>query len=740
MSGTCLFYNGIVLQDCELVEYANVVETDDSGTDLLFSRIRITVKSMIVSMEHPSTVGGAYSYTRHPSAALVPSTPSEAANSDYEAVDQLRIAEARLQEPRKDFWLAVHGTPTPSVVSNNPTTSELPFSGFRIVLAATGEYDHKPVTASPYPEFIRAFPDGQVTNAKRNDHIDCNNGPLPVAVNVSIVGGRLLRVQFTIEVCVNICRGDTPPDVPPVRDSRKVKGVLSNRWSVSEDLDANFCTTHNIDGVLVVSDHRYKAQAMRTMVHPGLFPYAKLESRRFTVDPTGKKLAYNFVIREVGNAPPKGLVDWSATYSESSAMGTANQFGVMNISVRGSIKRPANQTQQQQKTMLLRLIYVIIQSRLTGINRKWKQLPGNNPASCIVDNCVITEDLKSPSLEARVHVRHTGSDMDSFGMRLENMGKPITLENYDPRWWPIPGYFQYDVTSENDEKATERWGGSYFEQYNQSPCDMWHSLPRGAKTDEIALATAEESSGYDHHPPSETKKPKHDFFATFEAYAAPVMDGETPVSIYERPVAASDRFGLDMSDENKNFAYLSWDSYVRLETTSGMVQLPFSQPYVPSLPGTDPPDPEEPDPEEPESEDPAPPPPPYDSGRTAVTVSLHSPIAQRVISIKAVRSGAWPKAPAPVMLLERDTGYTETLLSHKSALDTPKLGGDNATMVYAIQSEFVYALSRPPIYSAMSGGYVSDKIHVGSSPIDKTTEIENRVSVMDFIDAEGIFA
>lgn len=497
MSGTHMFYNGVLMQDCETKEFVTTIETEESGTDLLHSRYRLTVSSMIVSIEPPSITDGPFPSSSHNSALRTPplGIEPEAANAEAEAVDQLRIAEARLREPRKDFWLAVHGTRASSIVATEPTTSDTPGSGFRIVLAATGHYDKSDGSpTTEYPEFITAFSDSitkKFTNAKRKEHIDCNNGPIPQAVSVSIVGGRFLRVQFTIEVTLNICRNQ-PSGLAPTRDARKVKGVISNRWSVTEDLDANFCTTHNIEGTLVISDHRYKAQAMRTMVHPGLFPYARLEGRTFAVDRTGKSLAYRFAIKEVGIAPPKGLVDWDATYSESSAMGSANQFGTFNIKVRGAVKRPPGQTPQAQKKIMLRLMFAILASRLTGINSKWRALPGQNATTTVVKECVVTENVKEPVMDMRVNVQHTGGTLNDFNLRLGNMGAPIPIAEHDPLWWPIPDYFQYDTASENAQDDEDGWGGSYFDQYQQSPCNLWHSTPRGAKTDEIVLAEDEE--------------------------------------------------------------------------------------------------------------------------------------------------------------------------------------------------------------------------------------------------------
>lgn len=258
-----------------------------------------------VLTEHPSTIGIDTEYQTGPAAPDV----------DYTTViGRLKLIKERLQQPRKDFWLAIHAATRNTVVKPFPVDDWKTMDSFRIILAATGEqYDQTSATSTaknPNPK-IEAFA-GEDTDIDRDTVIDANQGPKPLNASVQIIGGQFMRVQLTIEVCRCLCEevpgGEGP--TPPVRDARKVEGVISNKWSVSESLDQNWATTHTIEGTLVVKDQRYKAMAMRTMVHPRLFPYAKLESREYAVDKSGLKLGYRFVIKERGSAPPPGIVDW----------------------------------------------------------------------------------------------------------------------------------------------------------------------------------------------------------------------------------------------------------------------------------------------------------------------------------------------------------------------------------------------------------------------------------------------
>ncbi len=48
MAGTDLYYNGVLLQDCQIREFVQDIEYDESGSDPLYSRFRISVSSTLV--------------------------------------------------------------------------------------------------------------------------------------------------------------------------------------------------------------------------------------------------------------------------------------------------------------------------------------------------------------------------------------------------------------------------------------------------------------------------------------------------------------------------------------------------------------------------------------------------------------------------------------------------------------------------------------------------------------------
>jgi hypothetical protein len=739
MAGTTIFYNDVLLQDCETLDFNQLVEYDkEAGRDAMFSRFKITVASNLVSVASDNLAPG----VQHPSTVLVRlQAGDDNPDTDQLAVDRLAIVRSKLQAPRKDFWMAIQSDNPVS----NPTTHDLKNSRNRIVLAATGDYskdtEHNYETpGGQWPEFLRSFGQNQFTNAKRVSHIDPDDGPRTSNISVKFVGFNFMRVVVTFEVCVNLCRSNetdpSPTATPPVRDARQVEGVFSNRWSVTESLDDNMRTTHIINGILRVKDHRYKAQSMRSMVHPLLFPYAKLESRTFAVDPIGHELRYSFTIREVGNAPPPGIVNWDGTYAEATGPGGANSFGNIDLSVTGSIKRPGNMTAQQQKAMMLRVLFAMLRSRISGINERWAgPLPGQEAKMVHLVDALITEDMKQPKMSLRARVRYTGPISD-FGLRLGNMGgAPIVLEGYDPRWWPIPDLWQWDTASENEVVATEDGGGSYFEGYSQNPCDLWHSLPRMAKVDEFAteepypIDPGTESSPSLGHANGEDgtvrqNKAVPGYFSTvFTAYSLPSIGGESVSTVYELPPPAADRYGFS-EEQFEATPYVGWESHTEYSGSTGLKQFPLSVPrldprYLPSDPEASPPALT------------------AFNQQTSVAVRFHAGMTQRKIKGIASRIGQWPVVPRPELFKLDMDGYSESCLSQVVLPHTPELEKNGTTTKYTIEFEYAYALSNNPLQDLSDLSANPFTLRSGKDPRDRTLSAYNRVPLGVVFDSTG---
>ncbi|MGN6136529.1 MAG: hypothetical protein ACTHOU_18755, partial [Aureliella sp.] len=332
MSGTHLFYNGVLMRDCQTLEWNQAIEYDESHTDVLYSRVRITVVSTLIGLfrnpedNQPTTDGTRAMWEfeqQNKSTVAVRPIAGET------IVDRLQEIQSLLSKPRKDFWYALN-----AVTSNRPPADHVPYAdytqvgSYRVVLAATGldqkiynavkdqqKKDAKARLGELLPEGNVSGPLGQKTRIEKKRVIDCNNGPKPISVSVvAINGGQNIRVQFTIEVCrpFTTAKDDDPAvtsSVPLVRDAGDTsgKGVISNRWKITEELDQAWQTSLAIEGTLVVSDHRFKPDAMRLMTSCALFPYAQLQRRQFAYSADGLTMKYRYEMRETGIAPPPGV-------------------------------------------------------------------------------------------------------------------------------------------------------------------------------------------------------------------------------------------------------------------------------------------------------------------------------------------------------------------------------------------------------------------------------------------------
>ncbi|MCC7334454.1 MAG: hypothetical protein IT422_05140 [Pirellulaceae bacterium] len=718
MSGTHLFYNGVLMRDCEMIEFAQVIEYDESETDPLYSRFRLTVASTLISLHSTNPSDGppinlgdtSNALTRqHLSTIALPAVTGET------VVDRLQFIESRLQQPRKDFWLALNATTNKPLVNNSPdqftpAKDSSANDSYRIVLAATGIDDFADMSTDENDgtkggRKVTGMLAGatQFTNVQieRKDVVDANNGPKPQGVNVvQINGGRSMRVQVTIEVCRPLCQPSTDPTTHPIRDAKKVKGVISNRWSIQETLNENWEAEIVIEGTLIISDQRFKADSMRLMTSTGMFPYAKMTGRMFSTSADGLKLKYRYTIKEAGISPPPYIVDWSGKYSESMQTG-GKAIGTMNVKVRGTHKIPATikdfngefiTDHRRYKLYLTDWIMLIIQSRL-AVADAFDPEPGKKPDTMVPVDFVVIENMKEPEIEARLTVLHSGPDpYKKFSVRLHNFGKTIydatnpALANWDPTEWPIPPAFTWEANPRHNKM------GSAYDCYFQSPCSQWHGKPEGLARD------------FDlQQPPTD---PVEENVPTTEAY---LYGGDTsaltvglPTAI-PNPVLPLTSYGW--SDENlaQGFTHLSVDIENHYDGNTGILALPLSKQRN------------------------------TESGPATVAfIPVHAGIQGRTFRMLASRQGAWPKVPAPMVTISNSSaGYVEKLMKAEVLPSAPKLESDGRTLRYTVEVKWTYVSSRP------IGANAGDAYRTSSDPMDKTTPTTNLLPIDSFYDYSG---
>ncbi len=132
---------------------------------------------------------------------------------------------------------------------------------------------------------------------------------------------------------------------------------------------------------------------------------------------------------------------------------------------------------------MIRLLYAIALGESRGLNQLWEAKPGQNAKLVQMFDGTIIEQMHAPVMEFRASVRYADDDLTGFDLRLRNMGDPMPIPDYDPKWWPVPEDFQWDITSENEASGEEGARlGSYLIPYGQFPCSDFHGIPRGPRS------------------------------------------------------------------------------------------------------------------------------------------------------------------------------------------------------------------------------------------------------------------
>lgn len=771
MSGTTVYYNGVCLQDCLTKDFEHVIEYDESGYQAIANRFRITIESTITSYHSASTeterVEDYHGSTVATVSDLTPSTSSV----KLLGVDTLAEVESLLSQNCMDFVMTIHEASI-DADANTPKGYFQRNGSNRIILAATGVA--KRAVGGTGENYLTVYDpllsiDGVTEiDIRRHDVLDCDNGPKPIRVAIDqMTGPRVFRVSITFEICRPIYSLWNTDAESLTYDPRKAKGVMKNRWSVTDSMDDKGAVTHRIRGSLCVSDIRYKPNAMRLMAFPLAFPFAKLASRENEVSDDGKTLGYAITYTHAGNAPPLGVRDYNCSYTEEASLGLkGGYFGAIQIKVRGwyhrSTDNPAVRvTDQQQKQMLLRGAVTILYSRIRGINTLWNPLPGQNPVTVILSQFRVVENTKEPELDLFCAVQFTDIDGDrkEFPARLKNLGAPISIAGYDPKWWPIDNEWGRLLNEDvNNVFLRSAWipksaegTAADFDYMNQQrhKSGAWAymtpritqlpTVPDDAREDNAggALRSSPTSGSTSEVPAAVSPDvvpvtPNPIPFSTaFSAYLSQDLKGDTVLaSLPPRPAYPYFQTGVAPVQQS-GFSYLSWSSETLNDTSSGMIQLPLSKPrntprgslgFTPSSTEM------------------------VTAKQTSAVVRLHAGSAKRIYSIVAERIGDWPEMPKPSPTIVRkivsmvtpepdpeaspgdpppdpvplhEITNIERLLSFEFLPDSHDIEGvDGCTKKFVINARYVYALDQPIGATEQQNGIAGGSIF--STSIDFT--------------------
>lgn len=448
---TQVYYNGVVLNDCETQAFEQTVEYDESKTDVLFSRFRIRVASTLVCYHNP-----------HHASTIETLMGMDVVSREVDI-------QARLSENRKDFWMVVRGAPTSDGVASAVDITLLAACG-----TPEGNWDPTP-------------PGGTPISVARSTYADCNNGPRPISVTVSqIFGGKAMRVVFEIEICR---QRTADPFVDPTNVPYGVEPdnrVLSNRWSLTESKDENWVTTKTMQGTLRVRHSSYWPHAMRYLCIPPLLTGYRRIRQEFVSDPTDLVLKYRVEDRQEHAAAPWPIINWSGTHSEATSGNGTVQHGSVHLRVTGPVG--------VDKRWLIGRAGAIMVSRLEGVV-KTASAPSYET---ILKELAIIDHLDKPTIELRAQVRYMSSEYKWLAMRVNKMGLPLSatlsIDGYNPQSHPIP--LPYD--SENP--------AGIFNCYLQHPASVWHDMPGGVFPGQVSIPS--ESNGSSDSQPQAHEYPE----------------------------------------------------------------------------------------------------------------------------------------------------------------------------------------------------------------------------------------
>lgn len=687
---TTVIYNSVILRDCETQSFDQTIEYDDSKTDALYSRFRIRVASTLVAIRN---------VINDPQFGIDILEPNAATT----VIQRAHEIQARLSQPRADFWMLVDQCVTDERQGgdyNGPILNQ------PLLIAAGKAWDDEIAESSApvddgyetcqeltrTPLFMLPNPLDTITSDTprygfanvpfaKEGVLDCENGPKPKKVTVTkIIGGRSLRVEFEIEICLRICDPDFVDSVPTVFGGVQLSSnrVLSNRWSLEESKDESWVTTRSLQGTLRVAHSDFWPHAMRSLCIPPLLRGYQRVRQSFVSDPTDLILKYRIDDRQAHASPPPPAVSWSGHHSES-ATGPNGMIKMGEVTVRLTGQPGVD------KSQLIGAAGKLIVKRINGL------VPERDPGtgevlrySTILKNASVTDVLDKPTIEMRVQVQYTDAEYKALALRIKKMGEPLDnlgqedtdlgqgpddgtdpywIDGYDPKVWPVP--LPYDSLRP----------AGVFACYLQNPCSVWHDMVGGVEPCNNALAAPTREPTTDADDSDAVEYEEHDDLPEDNAQHPP--DSSGTADLYSHPYSF-----IELQQRYR------WDN--------GYVQLPYAD--TASL-------------------------------TSCAIIKLHKRVAQRVLTLTARRNGMPPMIPSLDEEIIDPNGYREVMKSVEIVSKAPTQDANGLGRQFEVWCEYVYLMEDAPTNT--------EKLRGTSSPLDLFGPSTNWLDLSQIQDQAG---
>lgn len=436
---TSVTYNDITIYNTLTKRFDQEPVYDESHTDLLYYKFTIGIVGYVHGIGTGTNSDGnpvPWPATNSPFSWNLIAPPSGTSFSGGGASLQERAIRYALGTPRGPFTMFTNSTidPISGVVRNgDPLLTCFPATAF-----------------------------GRQASFNASG-VDLNNGPKPTALRVmSISGDAIFRVEFEIEICKMEC--DSEGNC--LNDS----GVLSNRWTMTDDIDNNFYTTRTLQGVLKTITARLNPQSFRAFVVPPLGSGFRRSHMTFIASADGLSLNYTVVDTEIAFSAPPPATTWKLSHSEMTGSGiiSNSEVFVMLGGPRGVNKK-----------LLIAIACQIIEAKAL----RWNRI-GPKGVNFIITNLTLTDVYGDSEnyIEARASVTHIplkiGAAADPKWELLVGAGKvlgaPLTSAQID-------GYNNSRSINPDTLNPEGVPGGpisivNAFSAFLQSPCSTIHGV------------------------------------------------------------------------------------------------------------------------------------------------------------------------------------------------------------------------------------------------------------------------
>lgn len=480
---TVLEYNGVTIRNCVTEQFQQEAVYDPTGTDLLYHKFTIAVTG-ICNGDDTTPHLGSDSFIGGGSAA------------PFDAAKQLVWLRSHLEKPRHRFTMRSGRTSQADGSLNNDGTYLLEVDPYQT-----------PTTGGSLAEWKKVSPTTAGTGPGDKRGYDLNNGPKCTHCDIlATISNVLFRVGVTFEICKLECEtGDGRAST--------VEGVLSNRWSVTDDIDLNRMTNRSIHGRLRVTTPWINANHFRGWVVPALQDGFRRDSMNFMVTEDGLWLDYTINDKEIAYSAPQPATSWRMKHS--SAVYNARE-SMTSISITLTADRDVS------KLELLRTAYAIYVAKLLAgcAFYRTEELE-------MVDE--YGDDINSVSLSARVAVPKTIDELKGGivakpfgGQPSTSIGRPIFAADIVAFQPLAANYDRHKSRGNYNADPLELKGSislvSAWNAYLQKSCDDDH---------EIAIATGAQD-------PTFIPAKRHDYTLYGTAVASiPAQTNSTYLDNYE---------------------------------------------------------------------------------------------------------------------------------------------------------------------------------------------------------------